>query len=69
MNPVFLGFGVIPYAIIIWHMDGQAEHRTICGDEQDIQDMLERHQTEGDFYSRYDAAKVYYPAQREEMIA
>lgn len=69
MNPTYLGFGVTPYAIIIWHKDDQAQHRTICGDEQDIQIMLERHKTEGDFYSQYDAAKVYYPVQESELIA
>ncbi|UED81059.1 hypothetical protein FH508_0003985 [Lysinibacillus sp. CD3-6] len=69
MNPVYIGFGVIPYAIIIWRKDDQAEHRTFCDDEQAIQDMLERHQTDGDFYSRFDAATVYYPEQRKEMIA
>ncbi|MFY0521409.1 hypothetical protein ACOMCU_26870 [Lysinibacillus sp. UGB7] len=72
MNQAFverLGYGVTPYAVIIWHKDDEAKHRTICNDEQDIQIMLERHQTNGDFYSQYDEPKVYYPVQERGLIA
>ena len=69
MNPTFLGFDITPYAVIIWYKGEEAHHRTFCSDEQEIQLMLERHQTEGDFYSQYDVAKVFYTVPRERIIA
>ncbi len=71
MNQAFverLGYGVTPYAVIIWRDGDEAKSKTICNDEEDIRIMLDRHKESNDFYHKYEP-KVYYTAQREEMIA
>lgn len=68
MNPTYLGFGVTPYAVIIWREGDEAKSKTICNDDKDIERMLERHKDPNDFYHKYEL-KVYYTAQKEELIA
>jgi len=68
MNPIFLGFGVTPYAVIIWRDGDEAKSKTICFDELELQVALAMHDNPKGFYHQYEP-KVYYPAQRKEMIA
>lgn len=68
MNPTFLGFGVTPYAVIIWRDGDEAKSKTICFDEYELQVAMAMHDNPKGFYHHYEP-KVYYPAQREEMIA
>ncbi|MFJ6210569.1 hypothetical protein [Lysinibacillus sp. NPDC092081] len=68
MIPTFLGYGVTPYAVIIWRDGDEAKYRTICNDDEDIERMLDRHKEPSDFYHKYEP-RVYYTAQKEELIA
>lgn len=68
MNPIFLGFGVTPYAVIIWRDGDEAKSKTICYDELEVEDALTMHADPQSFYNKFEP-KVYYPEQRKEMIA
>ncbi|MFJ7663933.1 hypothetical protein ACIQXW_16305 [Lysinibacillus sp. NPDC097162] len=68
MNPIFLGFGVKPYAIVIWRDGDEAKSKTICFDELDLQVALAMHADAKGFYHQYEP-KVYYAIQRENLIA
>ncbi|MFJ7665576.1 hypothetical protein ACIQXI_00625 [Lysinibacillus sp. NPDC097195] len=68
MNPVFLGFGATPYAVIIWRDGDEAKSKTICFDEIELQEGLAMHDNPNGFYHKFEP-KVYYPEQRKEMIA
>lgn len=63
-----MGFGVTPYAIIIWKKDDDAKSKSICYDKQALQDALAKHEVPNSFYSQFEP-KVYYTAQESELIA
>jgi len=68
LNPIFLGFGVKPYAVIIWRNGDENKSKTICFDERELQVALAMHVNPNGFYHRYEP-KIYYSAQRENKIA
>lgn len=61
LNPIFLGFGVKPYAVIIWRKGDENKSKTICFDECELQTALAMHINPNGFYHRYEP-KIYYSA-------
>ncbi|WP_150284331.1 hypothetical protein [Rummeliibacillus sp. TYF-LIM-RU47] len=54
MTPTFIGFNQIPYALIFWlNEDCDMVNKTVCYDEQDVQDMLAKHKAPVGLYSEY----------------
>jgi len=53
-----LGFDSDPHCIIWWQKNGVAQSKTVCYSEVAEVQMLERLNTTGDFYSKYDKAVV-----------
>ena len=68
MNPTYLGFGVTPYAIVIWKKGDEAKSKTICYNKQELQKALALQDVRNGFYSQFEP-KVYYTAQESELIA
>lgn len=55
-----MGFNRTPLCIIWWQVNGERKSKTVCYTDDDKKWALERFQTPGDFYSRYDKAVVDY---------
>lgn len=54
MKPTYIGFnGLQPHAIIIWKRDGQQVSKTICYDEQELEEALARHIDGQDYYHQF----------------
>lgn len=68
MNPIYLGFGVTPFAVIIWRDGDEAKSKTICYDELEVQVALAMHTDPNGFYHKFQP-NVYYTASESEMIA
>lgn len=63
-----IGFGVTPYAVVIWKKDDEAKSKTICYDEQALQDALAKQAVPNSFYSQFEP-HVYMTEQESELIA
>jgi len=62
-----MGFNNDPLCAIYWHLNGQAQSRTVCYTEDDKKWALDRFNTVGDFYNNsYDAVKITYIDGTEE---
>lgn len=49
-----VGFkGVEPYIVLEWHDETGPRFKTICYDEEEMNEMLARHNDSTDFYSKY----------------
>lgn len=54
MNPTFIGFNQPPHAIIFWlNEESEMASKTVCYNEQDVQDMLAKHNAPAGLYSEY----------------
>lgn len=70
MKPTLIGFnGVKPHAIILWYKGEQATSKTICYDEQELQQALARHNTPGDFYNTLEPSIHLMEVEKGELTA
>lgn len=54
MNPTFIGFNQPPHAIIFWlNAECEMASKTVCCNEEDVQDMLAKHKAPAGLYSEY----------------
>ncbi|USK71739.1 hypothetical protein [Peribacillus asahii] len=55
-----IGFNGNPLCVIYWHLNGQAQSKTVCYTEDDKKWALDRFDTVGDFYNSYEKAVIDY---------
>ena len=49
-----VGFnGIEPYIVLEWHDETGPRFKTVCYNEAEMNEMLERHNDSTDFYSNY----------------
>lgn len=69
MKPTFIGFGpTTAKAVIFWLKDGDIVSKTVCYNEQDLQDMFEKHSAPGSLYSTFENYEVHF-IKKGEVVA
>nr|DAM00137.1 MAG TPA: hypothetical protein [Caudoviricetes sp.] len=61
MKPTFIGFGPLTAkAFIFWKKDDDFIGKTVCYNDQDIQDMLDKFNTPGGLYGDFNGYEIEY---------
>ena len=54
-----LNYGIIPFSIVLWHLNGVLKAKTICYSRDEEKTIVERFKKEFDVLSKYSKAEIY----------